>query len=267
MCIPCTFLFVEDRLLGATLIVSLMRFKGWIMKKVWSAMFNMSLSVANAIFFWANTILVVAAVLVAVSTFAAIWSGMVRERFADERISINELQTATAVADAARANESAEKLRESNLTLQARADHERAERLKLEAKIAPRRLSEHQKQMLIAALQPLRDQKIEIVCNAANAESEKFALDFVSVFRSANWDVGGGTGLNQHLSTPAPVGIILIKGLPKDANEGDTIAADEPVMVLWNAMKKAGLQDEVRGEGDIKLPPNKIVLRIGGKLD
>ena len=99
-------------------------------------MFDITLPKANLIFNLANIALIVGAVLVAIGTIAAIWAGGIRDRFADERIQVNDSLTGTAREEAARANENTEKLRESNLILQATADHERAERLKLESRIA-----------------------------------------------------------------------------------------------------------------------------------
>lgn len=66
-------------------------------------MFNVSLPVADAVFTWANVILVVGAVLAFVGTAAVFWSTGIRERYADERIAANEAETAKAKAETARA--------------------------------------------------------------------------------------------------------------------------------------------------------------------
>ena len=66
-------------------------------------MFNVSLPVADAVFTWANVVLVVGAVLALVGTAAVFWSTGIRERYADERIAANEAETAKAKAETARA--------------------------------------------------------------------------------------------------------------------------------------------------------------------
>jgi hypothetical protein len=66
-------------------------------------MFNVSLPVADAIFTWANVVLVIGAVLAFVGTAAVFWSTGIRERYADERIAANEAETAKAKAETARA--------------------------------------------------------------------------------------------------------------------------------------------------------------------
>ena len=226
-------------------------------------MFDISLSVANFVFGLANTILIIGAILVAVGTIAAIWAGGIRERFADERISANEAKTATAVADAARANESAEKLRESNLTLQAAADHERAARLKLEQKIAPRRLSDQQKEMLIAALKPFHGQRVDVVCILGDTEGKQFAQDFDTVFRQAGWNDGGGSGISQAVITPDP------KGIEVTLNQGEVSAGRIPksAEVLVDTLAAAGLLNAKNAFVNAEAPADRITFRVGRKPD
>ena len=77
-------------------------------------MFDLSLQASNAVLRWANIALIAGATLVLGGTIAAIWASGIRERYADQRISKNEADTAAANAqaegakvEAARANESA----------------------------------------------------------------------------------------------------------------------------------------------------------------
>ncbi len=116
-------------------------------------MVDLSQQAANEIFGWANGVLILGATLVLLGTIAAIWTGGIRERFADERISQNQADTATAnaqaenaKAEAARANESAAK---ANLELA---------RLK-----APRLLTAIQAEDLRKALMPYAGMAIDIL--------------------------------------------------------------------------------------------------------
>src|SRR5262245_58389039 len=133
------------------------------------AMLDITLHTANVVFTVANIILVLGTVLVLAGTVGAIWSGSVKERFADERITTNEAQTAAAHADAerakadsAKANESTEILRRANLALQGEVERERTARLKLEKRIAPRNLTNDQKSMLINSLIKFKGQKVSV---------------------------------------------------------------------------------------------------------
>jgi hypothetical protein len=186
------------------------------------AMFDITLPKANLIFNLANIALIVGAVLVAIGTIAAIWAGGIRDRCADERIQVNESLTATAREEAARANENTEKLRESNLILQATADHERAERLKLESRIAPRRLSTGATEAMSAKARELcpRIQNVPVTAADGNNEAQTFATDFVMIFR--------GAGCASDLALPIPglrpevegvhIGVRDIANIPPEAH-------------------------------------------------
>jgi len=74
-------------------------------------MFDVTLPVADAIFTWANVMLVIGAVLTVVGTAAVFWSAGIRERYADERIAANEAEAAKAKAEVARARLEQERLK------------------------------------------------------------------------------------------------------------------------------------------------------------
>lgn len=131
------------------------------------SVFDITQTLADALFGWSNAALTAGAFLVLVGTVGVFWTGGIRERYADERISNNEAETATARATAAlanaraaNANERTEVLRQSNLDVQRQLEKERMERLRLEASIAPRHLSDGQRSSfvstLLAAPQPLQ---------------------------------------------------------------------------------------------------------------
>ncbi|TDK23073.1 hypothetical protein E2F46_11950 [Luteimonas aestuarii] len=66
-------------------------------------MFNIIPQAADAIYSWSNLLIVLGAMLALVGTVGAVWSGGVREKFADERITANEAETAKAKAETAQA--------------------------------------------------------------------------------------------------------------------------------------------------------------------
>lgn len=119
--------------------------------------------------FWyelASIAAVAGAFIALIASIGIYLMGGIKEIYANERISKNEMETATANAAAAVASDSAAKaherteiLRQSNLEVQRQLESERTERLQLEASIAPRRLSGKQRLSLISLLnaaQPLK---------------------------------------------------------------------------------------------------------------
>jgi len=151
-------------------------------------MLDISLPTANALFGLSNLALIIGGTLVLTGSVGVFWSGSIRDRFADERARGNETKTAVAVADSARANE-------SNTRLQLELEKERVERLRLEQRVAPRKLSDEQRTKLVAGLRSSGWNKAEIMWHGAG-EPESFARDIASVFESA--------GIATHVHTPGP---------------------------------------------------------------
>jgi hypothetical protein len=186
--------------------------ESFVSKKI-MRIFDISQSLADAMFGWSNLALSVGAFVVLLGTIGVLWTGGMRERYADERVSRNEAETAAAKATAAIANENAananertEVLQKSNLEVQRVLEKERTERLRLEASIAPRGLSEHQRLSFIAALraapQPLTieftvigDQEAALYAEAIGA-----ALNAAKVQGSMN-RIG--------MIAPPPYGVLL----------------------------------------------------------
>jgi hypothetical protein len=80
--------------------------------KYWKrSMFPITSEVADAIYAWSNVLLVLGATLALVGIAGVFWSGGVREKFADERISANEAETAKAKAETAQAMLEQERLK------------------------------------------------------------------------------------------------------------------------------------------------------------
>ena len=74
-------------------------------------MFNITSQTADVIYSWSNVTLVLGATLALLGTAGVFWSGGVREKFSDERISANEAETAKAKAETAKAMLEQERLK------------------------------------------------------------------------------------------------------------------------------------------------------------
>lgn len=148
----------------------------------------LSESHANLAYNVSNIILILGAVLALLGTVGAIWSGSIRERYADERAQESEEKVANALSEAAKANE-------RNTRLQIRLEQERKERLELEEKVSPRRLSMIQQRELSERLRKKTWTEAEIIWHGG-AESEGYAKDILSAFQEA--------GLNVKIHTLGP---------------------------------------------------------------
>jgi Tfp pilus assembly protein PilX len=143
--------------------------------KIWNkiiGMFGLSLQSANTIYNIANATLVVGAVLVAVGTLTAIWTGGIRERYSDERISNNETETAQARATAAEAN--------------ARAAEATLELAKFKA---PRELLDEQQARIAGNMSRFRGQHVSIGAVPATSETVALAYQILNALKLANVNI------------------------------------------------------------------------------
>ncbi|MBC8641299.1 hypothetical protein IAG25_31250 [Caballeronia sp. EK] len=190
--------------------------------------FSFSSDWADKIYTYANIVAIFAACLAAVCTFLSFRSSQIRDYYADQRRVQYEAMSETARKEAARANESAavenektEKLRESNLILRQQAEHERAERLKLEAKVAPRTMPPEYAVRMAAAANEFcpRIGRVAVTAANGNQEAQAYASVFVRILRDA--------GCHSELSFPIPglrpdiqgvhIGVRDVANMPEEA--------------------------------------------------
>lgn len=151
---------------------------------------------------------------------------------------------------------------------QAAIEQERIERLRLESKFAPRRLSTQQKATLIAALKPFSGQTISIIC-LQDEESLQFAKDFSKMFSEAGWSKHN-TGINQiglYSNLTFPRGIVVLLKNEKNALSGEIQEANN---ALGKALISAGLASGENLFMKNSLPPigeGNVLLWIGRKPD
>ncbi len=220
-------------------------------------MFNSSLDSANLWFDRSNLALIVGAVLVLLGTFGVWKMGGLKEKYADERISFNENETARAKLAAAEANENAEIVRRANLLLQSDLERERTARLKIESKIAPRHLSSEETKIIADAIRPFAGQAVRITIPLGNVEARTYAEDFVQAFRLAGWDPGDSDVIPQSGYSEAIIGVLLL------ASELDREDPPASIIRLLDALKGLGILK--MGDIDRNLEKGSIVLAIGSK--
>jgi TolA-binding protein len=131
----------------------------------------------------------------------------------------------------------------------------------LEAKQPQRRLTQTQKDTLIAAVKPFPGQKISITCIMGDIYGKELADDFVFVVRAAKWDDGGGSGVNQSVYTQDPVGITLLINQEEAAAHRATPGA----AALAQALAQLQLIPAAGVTGNPSIPVGTVAIVIGKK--
>jgi hypothetical protein len=212
------------------------------------AMIDLSLPAANLVFGAANVLLIIGAVFVLAGTIGVIWTGGIRERYANERISNNEVQTALAKENAAKANEQAAKANENAARVTLEAE-------KIKAQIAWRALTQHQADAILqsVAITP----GMITIAHSDNPETQSFAFQFARVFGAAKWDThvearsyGGVLFVGIHVLKPLNAkGQLVVDALKAAGIEVAITDQPKTSMVAQNAL----------------MGPRDVVLMIGSK--
>lgn len=185
-------------------------------------MFDLSFDSANQLYGWSNVLLIIGAVAVLAGTIGVIWATGIRDRYADQRISKNEADTALAKSAAAHANGEAAKANERAEQARARsaeanektaAINERA--LKLEsnnlalrsqvanaetqlAKVTIQQMPRSQRipsDRVLSILKTAPPGKAIIRYQKADPGSENFASALNMRLRDAGWQILGLNGI------------------------------------------------------------------------
>lgn len=201
---------------------------------------DISLPAANSIFNAANIILIMGCVLVAVGTVANVWSAGIRDRYADERISSNEAETA-------RANESA-----------AVASQKAAEaELKLEQFKAPRSFSSEQVSRIVQALKPFAATHFDAAIITSDPEAENLLLQIEHILATAQWiqiDWKGGDVVYTRLNRRV-VGIVSVPGVIIQMRSENVKKFEAAAVALQNAFTSEGIT--TKAEGGVGGYPNQ----------
>ncbi len=195
-----------------------------------------SLKVASTLFDAASVALVASLAVGVAATALIVWMGYVKEHHWDalreasrERTELLATETARANAETARAHEriAASQVEISQANERAaeaiqKAEEEKLARIRIEARIAPRSMTQQQQNELTAKLAVLATQRGTIVASPSTPESEMFARVLAAPLRAAGWDftVSPGTSTATVLF---PTGILV----HYDAGNTDRIEESE----------------------------------------
>jgi len=153
----------------------------------------------------ANWGLIAGLVLGVVSTMFLVWMGNTKESYLQNRL-------ATMTSSAAQASERAAKANRA-------AEQEKIERLKLEAKLAPRRITGEQRTAFAVACSGVSAQHIHVSGMLGVADADDFADDLARVLGDCGYSV---TLVKSMLLTPTPRGLRMYAGSNR-REEGDAI--------------------------------------------
>jgi hypothetical protein len=121
------------------------------------------------------------------------------------------------------------------------------------------RLTQEQKNTLIAAMRPFPWQKISITCIMGDLYGKETADDFIAVAKTSGWDTPPEA--DQTVYTIDPVGILLF------VNEAEGQAGRFPVGLeaMARAMADVGLMTKLAVSGDAGVPIGTIQIVVGKK--
>jgi hypothetical protein len=226
------------------------------------SMFDISEGAANGIYSVSNALLIIGAALALVGTLGAIWSGGVRERFFDTKISKNQSDTAKANVEAARANERAN---EASLKLE-----------ELRRQTAPRQLN---RDAFFKAIDGKPKALTKIMYVRDDPECFDVAQQIYRVLKDAKWDAispvpipSNDPNLRPDIpiamsvgGQPSGVSVIAHSVSDEEAEAGKNISFGRDWKVTpWTALSNAVLESlgRVGGGGGGATAPPEGELRI-----
>jgi len=229
-------------------------------------MFDLSQKAADQLYDWSGLFSVIGAIIVFLSAAGLVWSGSVRERYAEIRQSNNEVKIAQADARAAEASEHAARLERDTESLRTEAEQARAETARVNERIQKmqsiRRLTSDQASRVAEFLKSpafLFDPKANLrVASVGETEAQMYAMDFLVLFKSLNINIYPTLGGNL------PNEIVQLEPSEADVNlrAGPDVAKDpnHRYALLLKVMREAGIK--VTAEIDPALKTNEAQISI-----
>lgn len=202
---------------------------------------------------FANSALLLSLAIGVIASFVIVQTGNIKEESwgqerarSAERMAGLETEAAIARNDAAQANEAAER--------------EHLERVRLEAKLAPRRLSGEQSSKLAAVLLHDSPLPIAIVSRLLDVESNDFANDLGKAFSDAKWNV---VRVGNWTQSFRGVAIAAAADTPVTSDVETLLSAALDAANIPHVTKK--LEGADLHTMDPWVQPNVLYLLVGGK--
>jgi hypothetical protein len=118
-----------------------------------------------------------------------------------------------------------------------------------------RRLTKDQMDIMVSILKEFPGLEVEIETILGDREANDFALDFVAVFRAAQWNLGGPRGYSSSIYAPVnPAGLQI-----RFRSNNDSTPSIPPIA---NALKAAGIEPQAILKPDMRPDQVKIVIGV-----
>lgn len=228
-------------------------------------MFDVSPEGANLWFDISNLVLLAGAVLVALGTYGTIKFSGIKEKFSDERISINEVETkravaesdkanatlGTAQADIAKANAQIAAANERAAGLERDTAQARAEQERLRAQLAWRRLTPNQSNQIASAARGVQlATPLNVVAPTGDVEAATYAMDIIAALKAGGIAVRGDIPSSAIYMPLPPFGLVV--------RQASTEQVASPIA---HVLASAGLQLTV----ETGAPEPELTLIVGTK--
>ncbi|MFV8372866.1 hypothetical protein [Flavobacterium sp. LB2P74] len=157
-------------------------------------MFNISSTTADTIYNYSNIALIFGTTIALIATIGAIYSGLVREQYSNERTATNERLTIVAKAEAAKATENASnankiaaEANESAAKSNLRALQVEKQNIELRIKFSSRHIDKEQYDILVSELS--KNPSSFNIQTMGDPESGMYAADILRTFLDSGWKV------------------------------------------------------------------------------
>ena len=214
---------------------------------------GMSPETAATVSDWANVLLVISLVLGVLSTYAIFIAGNVKEAALKREVAAASIKTAELEKEAA--------------ALEAQAEADRLARLKIEARMAPRSLSQQQQNELASTLSQFKNVRGTIIASPSTQESEWFARVLHAPLRAAGWEITVEPG-TETAAVLQPRGVIV--QFPIGPNDSVAIKGRQivPPPGPWGPLAEALSEFGISATAlpwPMMQQPNNIAITVGEK--
>jgi len=186
--------------------------------------FDISLETANKFYAWGWRGSIIGAVITAISVIILMLGTRIRDQDSESQMSAARSAAATANENAAKANERTATLEIAATQAQKDLEAERIERLKLEAQLAPRRLTLAQQQAITMACNQFAGRRVAVTTYSLDAEGAILGKQIIKALQAA------GINVNDNTASLMPLGGFSL-GVHVTGSDQALVAALSAVLV------------------------------------
>jgi hypothetical protein len=218
-----------------------------------------------------NGVLFLGALFVTIGTWGTIKTAGIKEKFSDERVAANEVETKRAIAESDSAKQGTAKANERIAELSTQAEQLRKDTAEAQLALAkfraPRKLDDSQVARIKAVIARFSGTPFDIMVNL-ESEPQSFAGQIGGLLESAGWiwkDRNNTPGLSINIGKHQAG---MLNGGPPLAIEID-VAKDKDwkgaVLALGTALLVEGIQPVMNEATDNSASPDAVHLYVGSK--